>query len=188
MYRHAAAAAAGVAAVFIALGVAGFAPSAESSGRSRTPCRRARSSSSFSISRCCFWAARLSHLTALPNVAPDRGAVSSRRLICRADLQGLLRGAKRCCDNLAARRGAALTGAVATFLAFKLFRWEKEEKMRPSAKLWLLAVLAPFFVDGRWQAHAQDNLAEGRRSDREMRAQPHCSDPRCAPVPGRWHR
>src|SRR5580765_210894 len=35
-------------------------------------------------------------------------------------------------------------------ISMKLFRWEKEEKIRGSAKLWVLAVLAPFFVMGIW--------------------------------------
>ena len=32
----------------------------------------------------------------------------------------------------------------------KLFRWEKEEKIRGSAKLWVLVVLLPFIVMGVW--------------------------------------
>src|SRR5258707_1016861 len=36
-------------------------------------------------------------------------------------------------------------------ISMKLFRWEKEEKIRGSAKLWVLAVLAPFFAMGVWK-------------------------------------
>jgi ABC-type multidrug transport system permease subunit len=36
-------------------------------------------------------------------------------------------------------------------ISMKLFRWEKEEKIRGSAKLWVLVVLLPFFVMGAWQ-------------------------------------
>src|SRR5580692_11068298 len=43
-----------------------------------------------------------------------------------------------------------LTAVVATFLGFKLFRWEKDEKMKPSAKLWVVAIMVPFFVVGAW--------------------------------------
>jgi ABC-type multidrug transport system permease subunit len=39
------------------------------------------------------------------------------------------------------------------FVGVKLFRWEKEEKIRASAKLWVLAVLVPFFIMGIWQAY-----------------------------------
>jgi ABC-type multidrug transport system permease subunit len=46
----------------------------------------------------------------------------------------------------------ATTTAVGLFVSYKLFRWEKEEKIRASAKLWIVAVLLPFVVLGAWQA------------------------------------
>ena len=55
-------------------------------------------------------------------------------------------------ENLPATGALALTAIVGTFLGVKLFRWEKEEKMRPAANLWLLVVLAPFFLMGVWRA------------------------------------
>ena len=45
-----------------------------------------------------------------------------------------------------------ITGALGTFLAAQLFRWDKEEPIRPAAKLWVLAALAPCFALGLWQA------------------------------------
>jgi ABC-type multidrug transport system permease subunit len=45
------------------------------------------------------------------------------------------------------------TVVVGGFVGMKLFRWEKEEKIRTSAKLWILAVLVPFLLLGIWQAH-----------------------------------
>lgn len=42
------------------------------------------------------------------------------------------------------------------FVGMKLFRWEKEEKIRASAKLWVLAVLVPFFVMGAWKGLHQE--------------------------------
>src|SRR5262249_24106773 len=59
-------------------------------------------------------------------------------------IRAIFGGRETLLDNLPAAGALVLTIAVGTFLATKLFRWEKEEKMRPSAKLWLLAVLAPF--------------------------------------------
>jgi hypothetical protein len=41
-----------------------------------------------------------------------------------------------------------LTAFVGLFISYKLFRWEKEEKIRASAKLWLAAVLTPFLLLG----------------------------------------
>ncbi len=46
-----------------------------------------------------------------------------------------------------------LTTAVGLLLSVKLFRWEKEEKLRPAAKLWLLAVLLPFALPGLWHLY-----------------------------------
>jgi ABC-2 type transport system permease protein len=57
--------------------------------------------------------------------------------------------------NLREVSGAAgamvLTALLGWFVGMKLFRWEKEEKIRASAKLWVLAVLAPFLVMGAWK-------------------------------------
>lgn len=75
-------------------------------------------------------------------------------------LQGILLGQETIFDNLTSVAALVLTTVLATFLGVKLFRWEKEEKMRGSAKLWLLAVLAPFVLMGTWQAHAKTNLAK----------------------------
>ena len=44
-----------------------------------------------------------------------------------------------------------ITTFMGWFVGMKLFRWEKEEKIRASAKLWVLAVLVPFFLLGLWQ-------------------------------------
>jgi imidazolonepropionase-like amidohydrolase/ABC-type multidrug transport system permease subunit len=71
-------------------------------------------------------------------------------------------------DNWQPAAALLLTAAVGTFLALKLFRWEKEEKMRTSAKLWVLAVLAPFIAMGAWQAHSKDNVVKGKMLVREM--------------------
>jgi imidazolonepropionase-like amidohydrolase/ABC-type multidrug transport system permease subunit len=46
-----------------------------------------------------------------------------------------------------------VTTFVGLFIALKLFRWEKDEKVRPASKLWLGAVILPFFILGAWEAH-----------------------------------
>jgi ABC-2 type transport system permease protein len=45
-----------------------------------------------------------------------------------------------------------ITAAVGLTVGAKLFRWEKEEKIRRSAKLWIAAVLLPFVLLGAFQA------------------------------------
>jgi imidazolonepropionase-like amidohydrolase/ABC-type multidrug transport system permease subunit len=84
-------------------------------------------------------------------------------------ITAILQGHETIWDNLAPAGALLLTAAVGTFLALKLFRWEKEEQMRTSAKLWLVAVLAPFIAMGAWQAHSKDNVVKGKMLAREMR-------------------
>jgi ABC-type transport system involved in cytochrome c biogenesis permease component len=83
-------------------------------------------------------------------------------------LQPILRGTETLFDNSASVGALALTAGVGTLLAIKLFRWEKEDKLRPAAKLWLLAVLGPFFVLGAWQMHARTNIAKAKVLGREI--------------------
>lgn len=44
-----------------------------------------------------------------------------------------------------------ITAAVGWMVGMKLFRWEKEEKIKGSAKAWVVAVLAPFLIIGLFQ-------------------------------------
>jgi len=62
-----------------------------------------------------------------------------------------------------------VTIAVGVFLSMKLFRWEKEEKLKASAKLWVLAVLAPFLMIGVWQSFSRTNLKKSEIIARGMR-------------------
>jgi ABC-2 type transport system permease protein len=48
-----------------------------------------------------------------------------------------------------------ITAIVGWTVGMKLFRWEKEEKIKASAKLWVAAVLAPFLIIGLWQARSE---------------------------------
>lgn len=63
----------------------------------------------------------------------------------------LVRGASLAA-NLAAMVALLITLLVAVLVGTKLFRWEKEEKIRNSAKLWTLGVLVPFFAMGVYRA------------------------------------
>ena len=83
-------------------------------------------------------------------------------------LQGILVENESLADNWQAVAALALTTVVGLLLCVKLFRWEKEEKMRPAAKLWLIAVLFPFVIVGAWQAHANDNVRKAKIVNREL--------------------
>lgn len=74
-------------------------------------------------------------------------------------LQGIMVRNETLAANWQAVGALILTTALGFFLSIKLFRWEKEEKMRPAAKLWLVAVLLPFVLLGAWQTMANGGNA-----------------------------
>ena len=61
-----------------------------------------------------------------------------------------------------------VTTIVGLFLAYKLFRWEKEEKIRNSAKLSILAVILPFLGVGAWQMHTRDSVVRTKILNRQL--------------------
>jgi ABC-type multidrug transport system permease subunit len=71
-------------------------------------------------------------------------------------------------NNLTALASLLLTIVVGGFIGIKLFRWEKEEKLPASAKLWVLAVLAPFVLMGMYQVRSKENVAKNKIFDREL--------------------
>lgn len=83
-------------------------------------------------------------------------------------LSGILEGNQTIRANFSSAVALLITAVVGMFLAVKLFRWEKEEKMKGSAKAWLAVVLAPFIIAGVWQTYSKDNLQKGKVLEREM--------------------
>ena len=70
--------------------------------------------------------------------------------------------------NLTPLAALAVTAVLATLLGVKLFRWEKEEKIRTSGKLWLLAVMAPFLMMGVYEAYTRESIGKSKILTREM--------------------
>lgn len=62
-----------------------------------------------------------------------------------------------------------ISTAIGTFIATKLFRWEKGEKLRPTAKLWVLATLVPFLFLGAYQTWSQKDLVKAKIIAREYK-------------------
>ena len=54
------------------------------------------------------------------------------------------------------------------FLAVQLFRWEKEEKLPPRNKIWVLAVLAPFLAMGCWRSYTRDHIGQNQAMFRDL--------------------
>ena len=82
-------------------------------------------------------------------------------------LQPIMAGRETILDNLPAVGVLLATAGVAGFISVKLFRWEKEEKIKPKDKLWVLAVLAPIFIMGAWQMQSRANLTKAAVLERE---------------------
>jgi imidazolonepropionase-like amidohydrolase/ABC-type multidrug transport system permease subunit len=83
-------------------------------------------------------------------------------------MQGMMLRNETLFANWQAVSALLLTTATGLLLSVKLFRWEKEEKTRPAAKLWVLAVLLPFVLLGTWQAHAKDNVTKTKIIGRDF--------------------
>ncbi|HEX8818010.1 MAG TPA: amidohydrolase family protein [Terriglobales bacterium] len=85
-----------------------------------------------------------------------------------AGVQGMLLRNETLAQNIQPALALALTTVVGIFLAHHLFRWEKEDKIRASAKFALVAVLLPFFVLGAWQAHSRTDITKAKILARQM--------------------
>ena len=83
-------------------------------------------------------------------------------------IQGMLLRNEGIAANLQPALALVLTACVGLFIAYKLFRWEKEEKIRASAKLWLAAVLTPFLALGFWQMHTRTGIAKTKTLNRQL--------------------
>lgn len=83
-------------------------------------------------------------------------------------MQGMMLRGENVLANGQAAMALILTVVLGLFISYKLFRWEKEEKIKSSAKLWIFAVLLPFFVLGAWQAHTKQNVEKTKILARQM--------------------
>jgi ABC-2 type transport system permease protein len=83
-------------------------------------------------------------------------------------MQAILGRNESLAQNASAAGALLLTIVLATFIGVKLFRWEKEEKIPGTAKLWLLAVLTPFIILGVFQAYSKDSVVKARLLSRDL--------------------
>jgi imidazolonepropionase-like amidohydrolase/ABC-type multidrug transport system permease subunit len=83
-------------------------------------------------------------------------------------VQGMLLSAKTLADNLEPVGALLLTTIFGLFIALKLFRWEKDERVRTSSKLWLIAAMVPFLVIGAKEAHSRVGIAESKILARKL--------------------
>lgn len=77
-------------------------------------------------------------------------------------MSGILQHGESILQNSKSVGALLLTMVVGVFIATKLFRWEKEEKLRASAKLWVLVVMLPFLFLGVYQAWSRQELTKAK--------------------------
>ena len=77
-------------------------------------------------------------------------------------MAGILQKGEGIWQNSKSVGALIVTMLVALFIATKVFRWEKEEKLRASAKLWVLVVLIPFFLLGIYQSYSRQEISKAR--------------------------
>src|SRR6476620_2878518 len=83
-------------------------------------------------------------------------------------IAGILQQGESVMQNWQAVAALIVTAVLGLFIATKLFRWEKEEKLRNSAKFWVLAALAPFLILGIYQSWARQDLAKAKILSRQI--------------------
>jgi len=83
--------------------------------------------------------------------------------------QGILGSQQTLVQNWSAALALIAAVAVAGVLSVKLFRWDKEDKIPLSGKLWLVAVLVPSLVLGAWQTHTREGVTQSRILERQLR-------------------
>jgi len=83
-------------------------------------------------------------------------------------MQSILASQQTLAKNWSAALALVAAVAVAGFLSVKLFRWDKDDKIPMSGKLWLLAVLGPSLLLGAWQTHTRAGVTESKILEREV--------------------
>ena len=83
-------------------------------------------------------------------------------------ISGILQQGESVLHNMQSVIALIITALIGLFIATKLFRWEKEEKLRNSAKLWVLTALAPFLLLGIYQSWSKQDLAKAKILARDI--------------------
>lgn len=84
-------------------------------------------------------------------------------------ISGILQHGETLAQNWKSTLALLLAAGVGLFIATKIFRWEKEEKVRPAAKMWVVAVLLPFLLLGTYQAYSRQELTKAKMIARETK-------------------
>ncbi len=83
-------------------------------------------------------------------------------------MQNILVRHESLADNLVSVIALVITTGLCIFISMRLFRWEKGEKLKPAAKLSILAMLLPFLFVGAYQVYSKDNILKAKSVAREI--------------------
>ena len=83
-------------------------------------------------------------------------------------MQGILTQHESLYANWKSAGALVITLVLAIFVAVRLFRWEKDEKLKGSAKLWVLGVMVPFVALGVYQFRTNEQMLKNRMLWRQL--------------------
>jgi imidazolonepropionase-like amidohydrolase/ABC-type multidrug transport system permease subunit len=77
-------------------------------------------------------------------------------------MQGIITQHESLAANWQSAGALIITLCLALFVATRLFRWEKDEKLKASSKLWVLGVMLPFVLLGIYQFRTSEQIVKNR--------------------------
>jgi imidazolonepropionase-like amidohydrolase/ABC-type multidrug transport system permease subunit len=83
-------------------------------------------------------------------------------------MQGIITQHESLYANWKAAGALVITIFLAIFVAMRLFRWEKDEKLKGSAKLWVAGVMVPFLALGVYQFRTHEQTMKNRMLWRQL--------------------
>jgi len=83
-------------------------------------------------------------------------------------MQGIITQHESLYANWKSACALVITLVLAIFVAMRLFRWEKDEKLKASAKLWVAGVMVPFLALGVYQFRTSEQTMKNRMLWRQL--------------------
>ena len=83
-------------------------------------------------------------------------------------IQGIMTQHESLGRNWKSAAALLVTLSLAIFIASRLFRWEKDEKVKGSAKLWVAGVMLPFLALGVYQVRTNEQNLKNRMLWRQL--------------------
>ncbi len=86
----------------------------------------------------------------------------------KAGMESMIQNGESIAANAKSAVALIATLVVGFILSFNLFRWDKDDRLQPRAKMWIVAVLAPFLLLGVWETQAGTNTVRQAIAFRQL--------------------